>query len=199
MSFSNRNQNNTTPYDHPKESNLWELHKAMEYNAGGEPSLRTLDFNLSVAQGKVPGVTGLSISGYSSSVGNTFTPAWYDGVYVYFSSAQVVRVWSESASDTNVSVLISGLDENYIQQTETVVSSNGITGVLTTKRFLRVNSIRLTRVPQNVGIIQVSGMLFLKKPASTKQKKFNSGTTFTNIYIFPTTKSTKYLFNTMDS
>lgn len=153
MSFSNRNQNNTTPYDHPKESNLWELHKAMEYDAGGKPSLRTLDFNLAVAQGKVPGVTGLSISGYSSSVGNTFVPAWLDGSYVYFSSAQVVRVWSESASDTNVSVLITGLDANYIQQTETVVINNGVTGVLTTKQFLRVNSIRLTRVPQNVGII----------------------------------------------
>ncbi len=153
MSFSNRNQNNTTPYNHPKESNLWELHKALEYNSGGQPSLRSLDFNLAVAQGRVPGVTGLSISGYSASVGSTFIPAWYDGQYVYFPSAQVVRIWSESASDTNVSVLISGLDSNYVQQTETVVLTNGITGVLSTKQFLRINTIRLTRVPQNEGII----------------------------------------------
>lgn len=153
MSFSNRNQNNTTPYTHPNESNLWELHKAMEYNSGGEPALRTLDFNLAVAQGKVPGVTGLSISGYSASVGSTFVPAWQDGTYVYFESAQVVRVWSESASDTNVSVIISGLDADYNQITETVVLNNGLTGVLTSKLFLRINTIRVTRLPQNLGMI----------------------------------------------
>ncbi len=153
MTWKNRNENNSTPYVHPNESNLWELHKVMEYNSGGEPALRTLDFNLAVAQGRVPGVTGLSISGYSASVGSTFVPAWQDGTYVYFPSAQVVRVWSESASDTNVSVLINGLDANYDQQTETVLLTNGTTGVLTSKQFLRVNSIRLTQTPQNVGII----------------------------------------------
>lgn len=153
MSWKNRNENNSTPYVHPNESNLWELHKVMEYNSGGEPALRTLDFNLAVAQGRVPGVTGLSISGYSASVGSTFIPAWQDGTYVYFTSAQLVRVWSESAADTNVTVLIIGLDANYEQQTETVLLNNGTTGVLTTKQFLRINSIRLTQTPQNAGII----------------------------------------------
>lgn len=144
---------NSTKYSHPHESNLLDLHHAMEYNPGGEPALRTLDFNLAVAQGKVPGVTGLSISGYRLSNTTTFLPAWEDGAYVYFSSAQVVRVWSASTSDTNISVRIDGLDANYVQQTETVVLTNGITGVLTTKQFLRINSISLTRAPNNVGLI----------------------------------------------
>lgn len=39
MSYS-RKENNTTNYEHPNESNLWELHKAMEYSAAGEPVLR---------------------------------------------------------------------------------------------------------------------------------------------------------------
>lgn len=116
-------------------------------------TLQSASFNQQVAMGKVPGVTGLSISGYRLSSGTGFLPAWEDGTYVYFPSAQVVRVWSESASDTDVSVLISGLDANYVQQTETVVLTNGITGVLTTKEFLRINSIRLTRAPNNVGLI----------------------------------------------
>lgn len=144
---------NSTNYEHPWEPNLADLHLAMDYSAGGEPVIRTNNFALDVAQGKVPGVTGLSISGYSTIIGATFQPAWEDGVYVYFSSAQVVRVWSDSASDTNVSVLINGLDANYVTQTETVVVTNGSTGVLTTKEFLRINSISLTRVPQNVGVI----------------------------------------------
>lgn len=153
MSWKNRNENNSTPYVHPNESNLWELHKVMEYNSGGEPALRTLDFNLAVAQGRVPGVTGLSISGYRLSNTTAFLPAWEDSTYVYFTSAQLVCVWSESASDTNVSVRIDGLDANYVQQTETVVLTNGTTGVLTTKQFLRINSISLTRAPNNVGTI----------------------------------------------
>ena len=158
---------NSTNYQHPWEPNLADLHAAMEYNSGGQPIIRTQDFNLAVAQGKVPGVTGLSISGYRLSSGTGFLPAWEDGAYVYFPSAQVVRVWSDSASDTNVSVLIVGLDANYVQQTETVVLTNGATGVLTTKQFLRINSISLTRAPNNVGLIHAG----------------NSGKTITLAYI----------------
>lgn len=144
---------NTTNYEHVRDPNLNDIHNVLEYNAGGQPSLRSLDFNLAVAQGRVPGVTGLSISGYRLSSGTGFLPAWEDGTYVYFPSAQVVRVWSASASDTNVSVLINGLDADYVQQTETVVLTNGTTGVLSTKQFLRINSISLTRAPNNVGLI----------------------------------------------
>lgn len=157
----NDRRQNTTNYQHPQETNLLNLHKAMQYNTDGEPEVRVTNsasltsapWNLQVARGLITGVTGLSISGYSPSVGTSFVPAWEDGTYVYFASAQVVRVWSESASDTNVSVLINGLDANYVQQTETVTLTNGVTGVLTTKQFLRINSISLTRTPQNVGVI----------------------------------------------
>jgi hypothetical protein len=150
MGVRNRN---STPYQHVDESNLLNLHKALDYNAGGQPAIRTIPFDLAVAQGHVPGVQGLSISGYSPSVGNTFIPAWQDGAYVYFNTAQVVRVWSDSAADTNVSVLIEGLDADYVPLTETVVLTNGVTGVLTTNQFFRINKIRLTRTPQNQGTI----------------------------------------------
>lgn len=144
---------NTTNYNHPQEVNLLDVHRALEYNPGGQPALRNIDFNLAVAQGRVPGVTGLSISGYRLSSGAGFLPAWEDGSYVYFNAAQVVRVWSDSASDVNVSIRIDGLDANYAQQTETVLLNDGTTGVLTTKQFLRINSISLTRAPNNVGLI----------------------------------------------
>jgi hypothetical protein len=144
---------NSTDYVHSYEPNTNDLTMAMGYNAGGQPVIRIQDFNLAVAQGLVPGVTGLSISGYSPSVGTTFIPAWEDGPYVYFTSAQLVRVWSDSNSDTDVGIRIDGLDADYVQQTETVVLTNGTTGVLTTKEFYRINSISLTRSPNNVGLI----------------------------------------------
>ncbi len=39
--MAERNQSNTTNYQHPQESNLLNLHKAMEYNPLGQPVLRT--------------------------------------------------------------------------------------------------------------------------------------------------------------
>jgi hypothetical protein len=151
----------TTNYTHPSDPNLSELHRAMQYNTDGEPEIRitsslsltSAPWNVQVARGLVTGVTGLSISGYRASSGTGFYPAWEGTTYTYFTTAQVVRVWSNSASDTDVSVRIDGLDANYATQTETVVLTNGATGVLSTKLFLRVNSISLTRVPQNAGLI----------------------------------------------
>jgi len=109
-------------------------------------SLYSAPFELAVARGLIPGVQGLSISGYQGSVGATFIPLWDGGAseYTYPSSASTVRIWSSSGSDTNISVLISGLDTNYNLQTETVVLTNGTTGVLSTKSFLRINAIAST-------------------------------------------------------
>ena len=38
--MANRNQNNTTGYEHPQESNLHNVHHGMAYNGGGQPVLR---------------------------------------------------------------------------------------------------------------------------------------------------------------
>lgn len=152
-----RRDYNSTGYNHPNEENLFNLHKAMRYDPFGKPEIRTgesMPFNLEVALGKVPGVTGINISGYYSSVGTSYVPLWDSGVdYVYFPSAQTVRVWSSSASDINTSIAINGLDENYLPISETVILNDGTVGVTTIKNFLRINSINLTRTPMNVGII----------------------------------------------
>ena len=150
---------NTTSYVHPMDENLNNLYKAMEYSANGEPQFRvseSVPFNLQVALGQVTGVSGLSISGYNASVGTEYVPLWDSAAtYSYFGAAAVVRVWSSSGSDTNVSVTVTGLDANYLPISETVTLTNGATGVLTTKQFLRVNGANLTRTPMNVGVISV--------------------------------------------
>jgi len=115
-----------------------------------------IPWEVQVARGKISGVSGLSISGYQPSVPDSWIPIWeYATAYTYLTSAENLRVWSSSGSDTNVSVLISGLDGNYAPITETVVLTNGTTGVLTTQQFLRVNSMSLTRTPMNVGNISI--------------------------------------------
>lgn len=152
---------NSSDYQHPWEPNLSDLHTAMQYNTDGEPELRVTlgqtlsnaNWNLQVAMGLITGVTGLSISGYNADVGTTYVPLWHGTTYTYLNTATRLTVWSDSASDINVSVLISGLDANYLPITETVTLTNGLTGVETTKSFYRVNSMNLTRTPMNVGVI----------------------------------------------
>lgn len=113
------------------------------------------DYGLQVARGLVTGVQGLSISGYNAAVNATWVPLWEIGTtYTYFSNSQQVRVWSDNASDTNVSILINGLDSNYAIQTETVVLNNGTTGVLTTKSFLRINSIATVGSVNAIGTVR---------------------------------------------
>lgn len=123
--------------------------------AGG--SLIAAPWNLQVAMGHIPGVTGLSISGYNSVVATEFVPLWDNstGTYTYFSSAQPIRVWSSSASDVDIMVNVTGLDVNYNIISETIHLTNGSTGVLGTKEFLRVNSANIIRTPINVGVISV--------------------------------------------
>lgn len=120
-------------------------------------SADAIPWEVQVARGKIPGVQGLSISGYQPAVPDTWVPIWGNPTaYTYFSSAQQVRIWSSSASDTNLTILVSGLDASYNILTETVVLNNGITGVLTSNNFFRVNSIAITADPVNVGTISAS-------------------------------------------
>lgn len=122
-------------------------------------TLQSGSFNLQVARGVVPGVTGLSISGYNDAVGTTFVPLWHGNApYVYPAVAMKMLVYSDNAADTNVSVQIAGLDTDYNSLTETVVLTNGVTGVQTVNSFLRINNMNLTRTPMNAGVIHIADL-----------------------------------------
>lgn len=118
-------------------------------------SIYSAPFELSVARGLIPNVQGISISGYSSNVRSTWVPLWeVNGAYTYFTSSQKVLVWSDSASDTNVSISVSGLDANYAPISETVLLNNGTTGVQTNNNYFRVNSLSTTGSVNAVGTIR---------------------------------------------
>lgn len=129
-----------------------------EVNMPDNTRLHSADFEMQVAMGKVPGVTSVNVSGYNPAVPTTFVPAWENGDYVYFNTSNTVLVWSESVSDTNVSIQVVGLDASYNVQSEVVVLTNGTTGVQTTKQYLRINSLNITRLPMNVGKIHAGSI-----------------------------------------
>ena len=102
---------------------------------------RTEAFELQVARGLIAGHSLVNIFGYQVSVGTTFIPVWENNTAYAFPTAPLnLLVYSSSASDVNCRIVITGLDANWNLITESVILTNGTTGVLTTNQFLRVNS-----------------------------------------------------------
>ena len=121
------------------------------------PPMATPEWFFEVSRGNVPGATVQNIYGYQASVGTTVIPIWENATaYTYPASATTMLLYSSSGSDTAVSILISGLDSSYNLQTETLVLTNGTTGVTTVNSYLRINSINVVGSNNPVGIIRLS-------------------------------------------
>ena len=105
---------------------------------------RTEDFNLQVARGLIDGHSLVNIFGYQPLVDGTSICIWENATpYIFPPAAVQMSVVSTSAADTAVVKLITGLDANFAPITE-VLTVNGLTPVLTTKSYLRINNVRTT-------------------------------------------------------
>ena len=138
-------------------------------------------FELQVSRGQITGHEVLSVFGYSASITNAaFIPAWENtAAYVFPTVASTMVVSSSSASDTAVTILISGLDVDYNTITESV-TLNGTTDVPTTKVFFRINSV-ITTVGNAVGT------MYVKNAGGTTyaQVAIGAGKTNMSIYTVP--------------
>ncbi len=138
---------------------LQEFNKTLvELSVPYTQTIYSADFNLQVARGQIPGVSLVNLYGYQASVDGTFIPIWENATaYTYPPNGGVqMLLYSSSASDTNVSVLIDGLDANYAMISETLVLTNGATGVTTVNTYLRINSIRVVGSVNPVGNLNLS-------------------------------------------
>lgn len=105
-----------------------------------------MDFNTAVALNLVPGITRVAALGNNPDIDTTTYPEdiWpVGGFYPWPTAATLLQIVSTSTSDTPTgtgaaTILITGLDANYVAQTETI-TLNGTTPVVSTKQFLRVN------------------------------------------------------------
>lgn len=142
------------------------------------------DFNLQVGRGKIPGVSLVNLYGYQSAVDGTWIPVWENATaYTYPSAAgETMTLYSSSASDTAVSVFIDGLDANYAIQTETLVLTNGTTGVNTTKQYRRINNMRVVGSNNAVGILRLSNT---GKTTTYAQIAIGVGKIQTSMYTVP--------------
>ena len=112
-------------------------------------------FELQVARGQIPGHSVRNIFGTNPSIGTTFVTPWeVNGPLPFLSAEQNLSLVSTSASDTAISILVSGTDGNYSAISE-VVALNGTTPVVTTKKFFRINDL-ITTAGNAVGDVTAS-------------------------------------------
>ena len=100
------------------------------------------EFKLDVARGKARGASVRNIFGQNDAQTTTFRAVWElsnTTDYVFPSTAQIMRVASDDATDAGVQILIKGLDADYLEISEVVTLT--ATTVDTTKQFLRINDV----------------------------------------------------------
>jgi len=110
-------------------------------------------FELQISRGQIPGHTPRNIFGTATSVGTSFVTPWElaNGDVPFLSTQSQLTLSSSSASDTAVSILISGLDDSYEVVSE-VVALDGTTDVTTTKEFKFINDL-ITVSGNAVGLV----------------------------------------------
>ena len=105
-------------------------------------------FDLEVSKGEIPGYAVATFAGVNPTVGSSFEDLWdAGGNFVFPTAGETWEILSDDANDTNSAgtgarkVLISGLDTDYVEQTETI-NLNG-TSVVTTSRtdWFRIRSV----------------------------------------------------------
>ena len=139
-------------------------------------------FDLQVARNQIMGHSTVNIYGYQNAVTTAFIPLWeVASAYAYPSSAITMNLVG-TAGDT-ASILIQGLDANYVQISETLVL-NGAAAVPTVKQYFRINSMSVT-----VGsATNPSGAVTLKDVTNTTtyaQINAGIGKTQAGIYTVP--------------
>ena len=140
-------------------------------------------FDLQCARGLIPGHTSMNISGYQAAVNNTFIPIWENATaYVYPASESQMLVYSSSDSDTNIVLVINGLNALYELTSEVIVLTNGTAGLTTTKSYLRINGIAVAGSVNPVGDISIGNA---GKTEVYAKIKAGTGTSSMTVYTVP--------------
>jgi hypothetical protein len=155
-----------------------------EVSMQNSESMLAADWGLQVARGKVPGASLINLYGYQATVDGTWIPIWENATtYTYPpNGGTTMLLYSSSGSDTNVSIAIDGLDTNFNVISETLVLTNGTTGVTTLNSYRRINTIRVVGTVNPVGIIYLANS---GKTTTYAQINAGVGKNQTSMYTVP--------------
>ena len=125
------------------------------------------DEKLQVSRGLVRDTEVRNIFGFNGAIGTSFIAAWENNVdYVYPNTTLQMTAVSSNTSDTGVTILISGLDENYNRKSNTI-TLNG-TSAVGIGEFFRINDV-ITLSGNAIGDVTIanSGITYARVNAGT--------------------------------
>ena len=195
---SDTSRENSTSYTHPQETNLLNVHKAMEYNSVGQPVLRTIGGDIFNAINLPTGFGQIHKFGAVPAMSqDTNGTIWDEDDTIYpwstidsngVLTVSVVAPNNEGNAVTTHdgdTVEIQGLDSNYELQTETVtISGSSATTTNNYKRVFRARFIAATGFDPN------SERILIKSGTTTVAKILEDlGQTLMSIYTIPAGKT----------
>jgi hypothetical protein len=152
-------------------------------------------FDLQVARTQVDGHSTVNIYGYGAAITTSTIPAWENATAYTFptvaATMNLVSTVNTGGDKTGTSILIQGLDANYAVISETL-TLNGTTAVVTTKSYLRINSISVSAVTAGANPTGVITLKDLTNTTTYAQIAAGFGRSQMSIYTVPA-NSTLYL------
>lgn len=130
----------------------------MAHTLNGSGSIYEYE-KLDIAIGLVRGAEVRNIFGYQEEVTTDLIPAWeFPQAYVYPTQGLAMTVSSDAGvADDGISVLISGLDEDYVEIKQVVVLNSALPPV--TSPFFRINDVVCIAGGNNTGLITIANGL----------------------------------------
>lgn len=124
-------------------------------------------FDLQVARGQIDAHSTVNIYGFQNAVTTAYLPIWeVASAYAYPAAATTMNLVSTVNTGGDLSgttILIQGLDANYAAISESLALT-GTTVAVTTKSYLRINSISVASV---TGGVAPTGVITLKDLTNT--------------------------------
>lgn len=182
---------------------LNDVHQAMDYNAAGQPILRTagdtFSWSINISAGNVDGVSYIEKFGMNTDVDANKETIWDGGdIYTYIATAETVTVTSSSGSDSAAgtgarTVEVQGLNSSYEVVTETL-TVGGAGGTVEFLRVFRAVVITAGSDGVNAGTISVtsdstSTVLAQIGVDGTGSNAAGRGQTFMALYTIPAGKT----------
>lgn len=142
-------------------------------------------FELAVSRGDIHDASFINKFGYNSQVGNTAFETVWDGnnAYTYISTAGVATVASSDSDDNGGTVLVSGLDVNYKEVSETLTIGGGAGSV----SFYRV--FRAQMVTANTGNVNQGNVTVTVDSTSAAIIGADNGQSLMSLYTVPADKT----------
>jgi len=143
-----------------------------------------LPYGIAVQKGIVDNFSAIGQFGYNTAVSTTFATVWGGtGLYSYPTAATTaVATSSNSASDDGGTILITGLDQNYVEASETIT----IGGSASTTTFIRVFSARM--VTANTGDANVGNITITVNAKTVAYINAGYGSNLSAVYTVPANK-----------